>query len=233
MSRKALPIGTIVVILIVALAAMGAAYGLWSQVLTIRGTVETGEVDAELSLEEIDLVALEPWGNSFNDIAPQYCTGYTIGQNCDGKDGLNDSFQVEDKPVASCFGEFIDAWNMRITVANAYPGVNCFVRYNVENTGTIPVRLYGPDFFYDIDGDGDYDFMGTNGIGTIETSALHVNDWPPDCFADGVQLHAGEIEYCNLHINVKQTAEEGASYTFLVRFFARQWNEFALPTWRP
>ncbi len=231
--RRGLPFGVMALLLILALAAIGVGYGLWSQTLVIAGTVSTGEVDAELSLEEIDLVALEPWGDSFNDYAPQYCDGFTIGQNCDDKDGLNDDFQVENKPVATCVGEFIDAWNMRITVANAYPGVNCFIRYNVENTGTIPVHLYGPDFFFDFDGDGDMDFMGTNGIGTIETDAIHVNDWPPFCFADGVQLHAGEIAYCNLHINVKQTAEEGATYTFLVRFFARQWNETVLPPWRP
>jgi hypothetical protein len=47
MFRKGLPIGTIVVILIIALAAIGVGYGLWSKVLFIGGTVETGNVDAD------------------------------------------------------------------------------------------------------------------------------------------------------------------------------------------
>jgi hypothetical protein len=220
-------------VLVLALATIGVGYGLWSKTLFITGTVNTGTVDAMLSREEVDLVALEPAGNSFNDLAPQFCNGYTIGQNCDGKDGLDDSFQVEDKPVASCSAVLLNPWTMKVTVSNAYPGVNCFIRYNIENTGTIPVILYGPDFFYDIDGDGDWDFMGTDGIGTIETSALHINDWPPDCFRDGVQLHADDTVFCNMHINVKQTAAQGTTYYFLVQFFARQWNETVLPPWRP
>lgn len=47
MFRKGLPIGTIVVILVIALAAIGIGYGLWSKVLFIGGVVHTGNVDAD------------------------------------------------------------------------------------------------------------------------------------------------------------------------------------------
>jgi len=47
MFKKGLPIGTIVVILVIALAAIGVGYGLWSKVLFIGGTVNTGNVNAD------------------------------------------------------------------------------------------------------------------------------------------------------------------------------------------
>jgi len=45
-TRKALPITTVLLILALALATVGVGYGLWSKVLTIDGTVFTGEVNA-------------------------------------------------------------------------------------------------------------------------------------------------------------------------------------------
>ena len=47
--KKALPIGTIFMILVIALAFLGVGYALWSETLTISGTVSTGEVDVEFS----------------------------------------------------------------------------------------------------------------------------------------------------------------------------------------
>ena len=51
MARKSIPVALIAVILVIALALMGVAYGLWSETLTIHGTVRTGKVDAALSLK--------------------------------------------------------------------------------------------------------------------------------------------------------------------------------------
>jgi hypothetical protein len=44
--RKALPVGTLFIVLVIALALLGVGYGLWSKTLYISGTVGTGTVDA-------------------------------------------------------------------------------------------------------------------------------------------------------------------------------------------
>jgi len=49
--RKSLPLGVLVMLLVLALASLGIGYGLWSKILFINGTVATGNVDAELTLD--------------------------------------------------------------------------------------------------------------------------------------------------------------------------------------
>ena len=43
--RRTLPVWALALIVIVALAAMGVSYTLWTETLVINGTVNTGEVD--------------------------------------------------------------------------------------------------------------------------------------------------------------------------------------------
>ena len=46
---KSLPVGTLFIVLVIMLALLGVGYALWSETLTISGTVSTGEVDVEFS----------------------------------------------------------------------------------------------------------------------------------------------------------------------------------------
>jgi hypothetical protein len=212
---RGLPIGVVVVVLILALATIGVGYGLWSQTLVINGTVHTGEMDSALSVEEIDQTY------DFNDFCPT--GGYSIGQDCDGDTFLNDDMEAEGKDVAGCTAALVDEYTMQVTVTNGYPSFNCFIRWNVANTGSIPIHIYRPDYFY-------AGVYYPNGINTAE---LHVNGWPPICYLDGTQLEPGEEAYCNLHIHVNQGAAELGTYTFLIKVFTRQWNEIVPPPWRP
>src|SRR3989304_6841781 len=99
--RRGLPFGVMALLLILALAAIGVGYGLWSQTLIINGFVHTGEMDSGLSIAEIDELF------DFND----YCTPgvYSIGMDCD-KDGfLNDDLEAEDKDVADRTAGLLDS----------------------------------------------------------------------------------------------------------------------------
>ena len=49
MFKKSLPIGTMFMVLVIALALLGVGYALWSETLTIPGSVQTGEVDVALT----------------------------------------------------------------------------------------------------------------------------------------------------------------------------------------
>jgi len=216
MNERKLQIGVLFMALVIGLAAIGVGYGLWSQTLTLEGIVNTGEMDIAWSLKEVDQLF------DFNDICPNG-GGYSIGQDCDGDGELNDDWEYEEKDVAECTVEIIDPYTMEVTIDNGYPSFNCFILYDVHNTGTIPVKIYKPDYFYD----GEY--VGN----AINVPELHVNGWPPMCYEDATQLHPGEETLCTLHIHVNQPAEELATYTFQVRVFGRQWNEEVPPPWRP
>ena len=204
--------------LLVVLAATGLAYGLWAETLTLDGVVHTGTVDASYSLVEIDQMA------DFNDNCP--LGGFSIGQDCDLDGLLNDDMEAEGKDIAECDAELDATGNMTVTVTSAYPLYNCFVKYDIHNLGTLPIHAYGPAYFYD------GVFQGS----AINTNELHVNGWPPigcPTYDEYVQLEPGEEFFCTLHLNLRQDAEMGATYTFQLQNFARQWNEIVAPPYLP
>ena len=124
LGKKALPIGVMVMLPVVALAALGVGYGLWSEVLTIEGSVLTGEVDVGFTglwiQEGVDVdgdyVSPEPWGTADCQAEPLKTSG-----------GDDNGFNL-----------------LRITVTGAYPSYHCKVGFGVENLGTVPVLIYQP-----------------------------------------------------------------------------------------
>jgi hypothetical protein len=79
MSRKrTLPVTFIAILLVIALATMGVAYGLWSKTLYIKGTVNTGNVDAELSIESVWDVESKDVGTCEAALGSTYQTNDTL-----------------------------------------------------------------------------------------------------------------------------------------------------------
>jgi len=211
--RKALPITTVLLILALALATVGVGYGLWSKVLTIQGTVHTGEVNAVLSIEEIDegdagLVA---------------------------DNGIDEDNEIEEKDIGDCEAALVstppDLSNlgpqlMRITITNSYPSFSCFVNFNVQNTGTIPIKVDQPvltgvdeealtvEFLQGI--------VPEKGCYYAEEKGQAVGD-----VIDHPQLEPEEMIFCTIWVHVEQEAAPDATYTFLTRIMTHQWNEYS------
>jgi len=57
-ARKTLPIGIIVMILMMALAALGVGYAWWTEQLTATGTIQTGSIDVQM--ESISYSTVDP-----------------------------------------------------------------------------------------------------------------------------------------------------------------------------
>jgi len=214
--RKALPITTVLLILALALATVGVGYGLWSKVLTIQGTVYTGEVNAQLSIEEIDE----------GDAA-------LVSDN-----GVNEDHEIEGKDIGECSVALIsqsppDLDNegpqlMRITIENGYPSYSCFVNFNVQNNGSIPIKVDQPKLSGVDIGALDVAFL-TGNIGTEGCYYNEVNGSAvPPVFVHP-QLEPKEQTFCTIWVHVRQEAKQGATYTFLARVLAHQWNEYS--TW--
>ena len=212
-TRKALPITTVLLILALALATVGVGYGLWSKVLTIDGTVLTGEVNAELSIEEID----EGDASLVSD------------------NGIDEDNEIEEKDVADCRAflrsdsppdlDNLGPQLMEIVLTNAYPSFSCFVNFNVENTGTIPIRVDQP-VLSEFDDDAlTVEFLtgnvGTEGCYFDEVSGTA----DPGTLDAHPQLHPDEMTFCTIWVHVEQDAEQDEEYSFTAEILVHQWNE--------
>jgi hypothetical protein len=129
MKKKALPVGTMFLILVIALAAVGVGYAFWSETLTIQGTVQTGEVDVE-----------------FSTYLPVECVDTQTGL-CEEEPALKDG-------AANCTVEWgknnTDEGDdgsdlLTVTVTGMYPSYHCKVSFDVTSTGNVPVHVKWPE----------------------------------------------------------------------------------------
>lgn len=207
MHERKLQIGVLFMVLIIALVALGVGYGLWAQVLTISGTVHTGEVNAQFSIEEIDQV--------------------DAGLVHD--DGVNEHNEIEGKNVGECKAWLEDGLpnkgvqTLKMEIFNGYPSFSCFVNFNVENIGTIPIKVHQPkivsvspglrvEFLTGV--------LGSEGCYYDEVNGSAVPPVDPH-----PQLHPGEMKFCTIWVHVEQSAEQNATLGFEATIFLHQWNE--------
>jgi hypothetical protein len=194
-------------VLILALATIGVGYGLWAKTLVIEGKVRTGELNAIYSIERV----AESW--DFNN---------PIGEEWEGKD------VALCEAVLDASGLKPDLPNtgpqaIKVTITNSYPSFNCFVLYDITNTGSIPIKVHLPE--YSKDGI----TWVSGGFGGFD-DPMHVNSWPPSpTYEDDAQLEPGESVLKWLHFHTGQRATMNTDYTFYVRHFVHQWNEEGSP----
>lgn len=113
---------TVFLALTAVLALVGAAAALWWESLYVDVTVNTGTLDAQLSVH----------GSGDNEIALA--------------EAMNESHpEVKDVSNISCTlsddGKSID-----IVVENAYPGITYYCDVDLTNTGTIPFKVYSVSY---------------------------------------------------------------------------------------
>jgi hypothetical protein len=118
MIRLSTSITAVVLVLVLSLAAVGVAYGLWARTLAIQGTVQTGEW-VESNLKFTAASTNDPSGSVHLD---------------PGKD----------KDVGSCTAEVVKDCScgksslVKVLVSNAYPSYECEVDVTIEKGGSIP-----------------------------------------------------------------------------------------------
>ncbi|HEY5625996.1 MAG TPA: hypothetical protein VIT93_05870 [Dehalococcoidia bacterium] len=221
--------GLLLMILVIALGTIAVGYGLWSKVLTIEGTVHTGSVAAVLSLEEIDQ------GDDAQPVEPLFWEG---DSECDADSAANDDCEVEGKDIGDCTAQLLDGLPnpgpqpLEVTVVRAYPSFHCWVQFNVENTGSIPIRVHQPVIQNPNPNAVTVDVLppGNHGPAADNDSVCyHDNTIHPFTGAAGPtdhpQLEPGEVAFCLLHIHVEQAADQNAEYSFTASVCTHQWNE--------
>jgi len=167
-SRKLM---VIPMLLIFTLAITGVTYAHWDKIVTISGTIETGNLDLIIVSAADDDTGIDPGKDK--DVAD---TVITIDPN--------------------------DPEKAIITITNAYPSYYVYWHITIENVGTIPAKLKAI---------------------IIENpyECLEVDAWD----GLGEQLDPGDKGDYSGYVHVKQCAEQGATYTFTVKFEFWNWNE--------
>jgi hypothetical protein len=126
MKKPFLTTGVLFLGLVIALGAIGIGQALWSETLTIDGSVHTGTVDVYLSDDGtqkcVDIVGVGlcqqiPEGK---DVA----TCETLYAGPDGDSNVDEG-----------------ADHLQITVTGAYPSFHCKVSFDIGNIGTVPVHV--------------------------------------------------------------------------------------------
>lgn len=146
--------GVLMMVAVVALGLVGAAYTMWYETLNLNATVSTGSVDVNWSTEPVH--ADHP------DAVPQNATSdEVIGLGTNGvPSGLWYHFNIPTQPgrpadakfVQNCSigvggtGDTIEPANpsqhtLVINATGLYPLTGCEFGFNIHNWGTVPVHL--------------------------------------------------------------------------------------------
>lgn len=120
------------------------------------------------------------------------------------------------KDVAECGAEIWDN-QLNIWVWNGYPSYECWVDYDIHNIGSIPVHVYGPEWWW---------FPPANEV-TVETWCdCPCGEGVENCTGcDVIQLHHSETVWCHVYIHVEQEAVQWGWYDFQGYIVAHQFNE--------
>ncbi|MCE4614348.1 MAG: hypothetical protein F7B60_02290 [Desulfurococcales archaeon] len=181
--------GAIVPLLLLAVLAVGmfgGAMALWWERLNVDVTVNTGSLDAQLSVE----------GSGDNEIALAQAAG-------------EDDPTVKNVSYITCtLAE--DGNSIDIVVENAYPSITYYCDINLENTGTIPFKVYGTPTI-----EGNITSVLANDSGLVNGTIY-----------DGLQMHPGDIVYDTIVIHLTNDALENSVYTGHMNITVEQWNEY-------
>lgn len=199
--------------LVMALGSLGIGYAMWDKTLYIDGTVYTGEVDAKFILAFTDDDGtVDDVDKDAGDDGTQALYDHWGAASSADPLGPGPNPARSDKDVGKCTVVIdADPQVLIVTLSNAYPSYGNTIWYEIENTGSIPVKVQDlsidPDNF---------------------TLDVEVEVWFTDVHV-GLQIDPGEVVQGDLVVHVLQDADEDATYTFTAEIYLVQWNEYEAP----
>jgi hypothetical protein len=253
MMNRTIGTGGLVMMLVVALAAIGIGIALWSKVLTIQGVVRTGTVNAEFTrvFTDDDDAVDNPDKDSMDTGDCEIVVGPETppapfpdkrtapGTSCDPAETGRDPKAHYDKDVARCDAVAVPdgqdnepqpgSQRALLLIQNAYPSYHCTAWFDILNSGTIPVLLHSlaiagsPALPCAVGASTPYDLNG-DGSPDIEICVSEIPVCPTGQRCEP-QIDPKDVFQFNLDIHVMQTAPQGASLSFDAVACLHQWNE--------
>jgi hypothetical protein len=220
--RKSIPVGTLFMIIILALATLGVGYGLWSKMLYINGTIETGNVNAvfydAFTDDDGDVDNPEKDNGDAGTCAEYQYNPAGIGSCDPNKFGPDPTRYLKDVGYCKAEIDTADAQKLHITVTNGYPSYYCTVWFDIWNNGSIPVKIQS----LTVTPDPLEKWVNGEQV-TVALSELACGD-QIDPVEDPSTLEG--LAQGDIHIHVEQAADPGATYTFDAELLLVQWNEY-------
>jgi predicted ribosomally synthesized peptide with SipW-like signal peptide len=225
--------------LVLAMGSLGVGYAMWSDSVTIDGSVTTGSLDLTLELEAVTCVEYY-WIDANGDGVIQ-SSELVVGEY-PGYDGVQKDVGTctvtPSDPETSITGK--DGYkNVSIVVTDAYPGYIVYTTFLLHNIGTVPLDVVTQVISGEVTKpDGTvYDLIWVGRQGTWQSVYEDLND------NGNVDVNEPEvlnfrltntlpfqIDPCNSHkreidLHFKQPLQQESTYTFLVTITAEQWEE--------
>jgi hypothetical protein len=213
-------LGLLFMVLVIALAGLGAAYAAWLDEIVIRGTVETGDVDIEvvklsdmevykdLDTDDMVIVSYVKYGNGtvvheFGDIpANPYLVAWT-----DTTNPRDDVIEFEMVNLFPCIDFEVDAW--------------------LHYTGSIPAKINAINWEV---------LAGGNWINPLIASGdimAIAREWDPATHTIGAVVEAGyQLHYCDwIYLKLKVHIPQDEFYMdksgrMRATLEVVQWNEY-------
>ncbi len=221
-------------VMVMAFAAIGGAYALWFDTLTINETVTTGTVDVQW----VQLCGSDFGGNYTkpSDADPHGSPRGVYGESLDTMDpgNPNESKNIgsKDRAVKNATGseglgeqDNDDRDVLEITLTNAYPGYQEYVKTSIKNFGTVPVK---------------FELSLEDSKGIVRDALTNPDGWlivefywyeqqygqDVPIVLEGRQLDPGHEITIRIVQRVRQIAPESMTATFTYTIKAVQWNEY-------
>ena len=239
-------IGTLCLALVLALGTLGVGYAMWSETLTIDGTVYTGTVDVEFSQYSNDE---GPDGYAGGDVYsgifdPKVPGTWDPSDQTWGGD-------IELKNVGSTDCDLETANTLTVTVNNGYPCYFGSVLFDIHNVGTVPVKVLSFKLievseggtvttlttplaltactWYYVDMDTSPPTITPSatpppaGAAACDDFAFHLSEYSDPYDLD--QIDPGQVGYGDITVHVEQDAAMTTSYDFSIEVEVCNWNE--------
>jgi len=253
-------IATLCLVLVLVLGATGVGFAKWSETLKIEGVVETGEVDVQLSQCTNDpgpdgIGTGDVYSGSFDPkemgswmYAPGTCTSEWTGERYDKNVGSINCVLVEDEARKTDPND--DGPNViQVTITNAYPSYYGNLAFDIENIGTVPVKVESIQLLEVSEGEMTIQLEPIVDLIACETWFVSIDEEAGTCLVDNevdnpddyeFSIHLSTIEvgtqidptpendqviYGDICVHVEQAAEELETYDFQVAIVCSQWNE--------
>lgn len=217
------------IVTVLALALMGFGFARWSDMVTIGGNVETGNV--EVSVDAVET----------NDPGETPDPNYPPGDNWEGKDVA--SCEIANSSTGESNKE------VTVTINNAYPWYQPGFTFEIKGEGTVPVKVdnvTGPDWTGDLGQYikvADWEIVVSNPAsnGLPEETRTLTSGTDGDATWEGltgalryIQLHQGGTITVTVNMYVtedigEEVAPQNANTEGTIAIEVVQWNEVNIP----
>lgn len=254
-------IAMLAMVLVLVIGATGVGFAKWSETLKIEGVVETGEVDVQLSqctndpspngIESGDVYvgSPDPAEPGTWEYSPETCASTWSGERYDKNVAAIDCELIEDENRKTDPND--DGFNViQVTITNGYPCYYGNLAFDIENIGTIPVKVEAIQLLEVSKGEMVYELEDPVDLVACDTWYVRFDEGPiidmevdePDDYEFSLHLSTLQlgtqidptpendmVVYGDICVHVEQAAEELQTYDFQVAIVCSQWNEVLIP----